>query len=140
MLGDVFRRVVRDRPDMKIVGEISDPLGLLLEVGSRRAQVVIMGSKTTEPPGICSHLFNEYPHVKVLSVSADGRRALLCDLRPRQVVIADASAQALLDTVRAAFAPGEAQTDAAHHIPGGAKTQSAGCPAVVGESLDKQNN
>jgi len=119
MLGEVFRRVVRDQPDMTVVGEISDPLGLLLEVGSRRAQVVIMGSKTTQPPGICSHLFNEYPHVKVLSVRADGRRALLCDLRPRRVVIADASVQALLDIVRAAFAGGGAQTDAAGDFPGG---------------------
>ncbi len=102
MLRDVFKQVMSDQPDMEVVGELTDPMALLLAARQTQAEVVIVGLENSELPGICSHLLSEYPHIKVLGVTADGRRAFLYELRPRKVPIGEVSPLGLLDAIRTA--------------------------------------
>ncbi len=102
MLRDAFTQLVAGQPDMELVGDLADPLGLLLAVGQTRTDAVIVGLHDSEFPGICSHLLSEYPHIKVVGVTADGRNACLYELRPQMRPIGEASPRGVLDAIRAA--------------------------------------
>ena len=102
ILRDVFKQVVADQSDMDVVGELFDPFGLLLAAGQTRADVVILGLHNSEFPGICSHLLSEYPHIKILGVTEDGRRACLYELRPQKIPVGEVSPEGLLAAIRTA--------------------------------------
>ena len=102
MMRDVFKQVVEDQSDMEVVGDLTDPVELLLAAGQRQADVVVLGLNDADFPGICSHLLSEYPHLKLLGVTADGRRAFLYELRPQKVAIGEVSPEGLLAAIRTA--------------------------------------
>ncbi len=102
MLRDLFKHVVAEQTDMDLVGELLDPLGLLLAAGQTHADVVILGLHNSEFPGICSHLLGEYPHIKILGVTEDGRRAYLYELRPEKIPVGEVSPEGLLAAIRTA--------------------------------------
>jgi hypothetical protein len=63
--------LVRAEPDMIIVGRVTDRVELLLAVDDRVEVVVLGAPHSTPPPGICSHLLNEYLNLKILVLAAD---------------------------------------------------------------------
>jgi DNA-binding NarL/FixJ family response regulator len=101
MMRDVFKQML-EQPDIEIVGELDDPLGLLLAAGRTHADVVILGLNDAEFPGVSTHLLSEYPHIKILGVTEDGRRAYLYELRPQKVAVGEVSPQGLLKAIRSA--------------------------------------
>ena len=101
-LGDNFKRAVTDQPDMELVGEVRNGVELLLTAGHTHADVVILGLQDSELPGICSHLLDEFPQIKVLAVSAGGQQAFLYEFRPRMVSLHEVSPESLLAAIRAA--------------------------------------
>ncbi len=113
MLRDVFKKVVADQPDMEVVGELDDSVGLLLAAGRTRADVVVLGLQNSELPGVCSHLLSEYPQIKVLGVTSDGRGAFLYELQPQKAPIGEVSPEGLLDAIRMAVRVGS--TGSAQH-------------------------
>ena len=75
LLRDVFEHALRDA-GIDVVGSPPDLLSLLLTIKQSRAAVVFLsaagaGSHSKEP-GICSHLLNEFPQLKIVMVSTDG--------------------------------------------------------------------
>jgi hypothetical protein len=68
---------------------------LLMAAGETRADVVILRLQDSAPPGICSHLLNEYPHVKILGVSPDGHEAFLYEVRAQRVPVGGVSVEGL---------------------------------------------
>lgn len=106
--GDNFKRAVTDQPDMELVGEVRNGVELLLAAGRKHADIVIIGLQNSDPPGIYSHLLDEYPHIKVLAVAPDGHRACLFELRPQKFSIGEASVDRLLAVIRAAAQNGGA--------------------------------
>lgn len=102
MLRDAFTQLVAGQPDMRLVGNLADPLGLLLAAGQTRTDAIIMGLRDSEFPGICSHLLGEYPHIKVVGITRDGRRAFLYELRPQRAALGEVSPQDVLDAIRGA--------------------------------------
>jgi DNA-binding NarL/FixJ family response regulator len=102
ILRDVLARTLADQPDMVLVGELGTSMELILAAGETRADVVILGLDDAEFPGVASHLLGEYPHLKFLGVSADGRNAYLCELRPWKVRLMDVSPQGLVGAIRMA--------------------------------------
>lgn len=102
LLRDVIRYLLSDQPDMEVIGNISDWLELLVTAREMHADVVILGVESSELPGICSHLLHELPDIKLLGVTDDTRHAFLHELRPQKVPLREASAQGLLDAIRAA--------------------------------------
>ena len=88
LLHDVFEHALRDA-GIDVVGSPADSLSLLLTIKERRAEVVFLtapDSDLAKAPGICSHLLNEFPKLKIVMVSTDkyaitdvGVRTLHCD-------------------------------------------------------------
>jgi len=102
MLRGILKKAISTEPDMEIVGELADGIPLLLAAAQTQADVVITGLQDSELPGICSHLLNEYPHIKVLGLTADGRHGSLYEFQLHEVPLGEISQQELLAAIRAA--------------------------------------
>ncbi len=77
-LKERLRGLVGAQPDMEMVGEVFDSVELLLAVGQRNADLVILSlAEGGTEPGICSHLLGEYPHLSILALSQHGEVAVL---------------------------------------------------------------
>ena len=103
MLRDVVLQLLDGQADMTVVGDMEDPIDTLLAAERTHADVVVLGMEDDELPGVASHLLDEYPYLKVLAVTPDGRRAFLYELRPELVALGEASPDVLLQAIRTAF-------------------------------------
>ena len=77
------------------------------EVARIRPDVVILGLEVDSPgddglPAEARRLLEHHPWAKVLSVSHDGRVAVLYELRPRRTALGEASPEKILDTILSA--------------------------------------
>lgn len=78
MLSDVIRNMVTHQPDMEVVGEVIDPIELLIAVKKIQVDVVIITPVTSAAtPRICSQLLEEHPSLKVMTLPAEGNTAYL---------------------------------------------------------------
>ena len=100
MILDMLARVAVDQSDLEIIEEIGDGVELLVAVGQTHADVVVLGLRDSELPGICSHLLSEYPDLKILGVTADGRRGFLYELRPQRIPLGEISPEKLCAAIR----------------------------------------
>jgi len=100
---DVLGEVFASQADVRVVGDVNDQAEVLLAVGRTAADVVILGMQDAELPGIASHLFDQYPHLKILAVSSERRQAFLYELRPQLVSIGEMDAHGLLHAIRTAI-------------------------------------
>ena len=55
---------------MEVVGQSSNSLDLLCSIDRLRPEVVFLWADGLKEPGIVSHLLQEFPHLKVVVVSA----------------------------------------------------------------------
>lgn len=102
MLRDVFSQVLADQPDMEVVGDLTDIIDLRAVAGQTRSDVAILGLHDSGFPGICTHLLDEHPRLKILGVTPDGRRAYLYELRPSKIPVGDVSPAGVLAAIREA--------------------------------------
>ncbi|HEX3033578.1 MAG TPA: hypothetical protein VHT73_00390 [Thermodesulfobacteriota bacterium] len=73
-----LKALIQQQTDMKVVGEVLDPIELLLKVNETQADIVVL--TLPEPgsePGIITHLFAEFPQVLVLAISSVCEEAFL---------------------------------------------------------------
>src|SRR4029453_1072191 len=71
-LEDDVMDLIRSQPGIEVVGAAAPPTELLLAAGSLDVDVVVVGAPPgSEPPGIASHLLDQYPHLRVLAVAPD---------------------------------------------------------------------
>jgi len=79
MLREALRETIRREPILNMVGEVSDPVDLLVAVRQTQANVVIMTWPETDGvPGVCSHLLLEFPELVVIGISATSDRVVAC--------------------------------------------------------------
>jgi len=89
LLRDVFEHALRNA-GIDVVGSPPDSMALLLAIKERRAEVVFLTAPDSDDPakapGICSHILNEFPQLKIVMVSTDkyaitdvGVRTLYCN-------------------------------------------------------------
>ena len=71
----LFREVLHylaTNAGMEVVGQSSDSLDLLCSIERLHPEVVFLWtSEASKEPGICSHLLQEYPELKIVVVSPD---------------------------------------------------------------------
>jgi len=91
---------VLDQPDLEVIGVVGDHLEILLSTRLTEADVIVLGIQEAALPGPVDRLLQEHPHVKVLVVTPDGRRAFLYELRRHAVPLGQASPDRLLDAIR----------------------------------------
>jgi DNA-binding NarL/FixJ family response regulator len=77
-----FREAIGPPTDVEVVGVVERPTALLAEAGALRADVVVVAWLGRDVPGITSHLLDQYPHIRVVAVRPDGRRAVVSTMRP----------------------------------------------------------
>jgi len=74
LLREVFEHALRDA-GIDVVGSPLDNFSLLLAVKEGDADVVFLTSPNSgdrlKTPGICSHLLNEFPQLKIVILSQD---------------------------------------------------------------------
>ena len=109
ILREVVREIIARQPDMEVVGEILDPLGVLLAVKETEADVVVIGLRDSEEPGLVSHLLAECPYVTVLGLASHGDTAIIVQMCLWRKEIVDPSAVNILRALRNAVRePGSA--------------------------------
>ena len=97
MMREVVREIVESQQDMEVVGEVLNPVEVLVAVREAKPDAVILALKDSEEPGLCSHLVAEYPNLTILGLAPDGRTALI---RPRRQEIVHPSGANILSTLR----------------------------------------
>jgi hypothetical protein len=95
-----IEELVRAEPDMTLVGRVTGRVELLLAVDNGIEVVVIGAPHRKPPPGICSHLLNEYPDLKVLVLSADTGELDVYWRGLRRKHLGSLSGAALVDRIR----------------------------------------
>jgi DNA-binding NarL/FixJ family response regulator len=99
-----LKELIQSQGNMKMVGEASDPIHLLLTVNDTQADVVIMGDTPSDRvPGICTHLLAEYPDLLVLTLSTQQQRAFLYQRKITRDELLDASPEGLITKISEAF-------------------------------------
>jgi hypothetical protein len=104
MLSDIITNAIDGQPDMEVVGALRQRGALRSAVGAARADVVMLGLRDGDLPSDCVALFDAYPWIRVLGVSADGRRAFLYELRPQRLPLGEISPDGLVEAIRTASA------------------------------------
>lgn len=97
---EILQGVFVDQADMRVVGAVNGPVELLVAAGQTGADVVILEMEDTELPGVASHLLDQYPRLKILTITADGRRMFLYQLRPQLVSLGEVEPQRLLQIIK----------------------------------------
>jgi DNA-binding NarL/FixJ family response regulator len=121
MMREVLRNIIAHEADMKIVGEFTDPVELLLAAKETRADAVIVEMLGAEEPGLCSHLLAECPNVTILVLASAGNTAFIEQLCPWRQEIADPSevniVRALRQAVRTPCSSEAGETNGRNNIP-----------------------
>lgn len=103
MMREVFREIIERQSDMEVVGEVLDPLDILMAVREMEADAVILAVKDSEEPGLCSHLLSENPNLTILGLTSEGKSAFIEQLCPRRREIIDPSEGSILSALREAI-------------------------------------
>lgn len=101
LLSEVIRNMIGHQPDMVVVDEVVDPIELLLTARATAVDVVIVTPlESNGEPKICHHLLAEYPHLKIVTLSARGEAAYLYQAGADRLCIDEPSEQSVLNTIR----------------------------------------
>jgi len=100
MMREVVREMIEALPDMEVVGEVVNPVDLLVAVRETGADALILGLEDSEEPGVTSHLLAEYPDLTILGLAANGKKAFV---RPRRQEILAPTGAKILTAIRHAI-------------------------------------
>jgi len=106
LLSEVIRYMVERQADMEVMGEVLDPIELLLAVKATGAGVVIVTPlEANGEPHICIQLLAKYPQLKIVTLSAKGEAAYLYESGSHKKRIDEPSEPSLLGAIREAMHP-----------------------------------
>ena len=77
MTGDIVGRLLKTEPECEVVAELPERDGLLDAIRQHRPSIVVVGLKKADVGPGWDDLFVAYPHLQVLAVTPEGRRACL---------------------------------------------------------------
>ncbi len=104
LLSEVIRYMVAGQADMEVMGEVLDPIELLLAVKATGAGVVIVTPlEANGDPHICLQLLAKYPYLKIVTQSAKGEAAYLYQTGAHKQRIDEPSEQSILGAIREAM-------------------------------------
>jgi chemotaxis response regulator CheB len=87
---------------MEVVGESSDSLDLLCSIGRLQPEVIFLWTADRlKEPGICSHLLQEYPHLKIVVISPE--RYTISDVGVRARQFSDFSVDSIRTSLLESF-------------------------------------
>ena len=101
MLSEVIRSMIGRQEDMEVVGEVLDPIELLIAARVMPVDVVIITPlKVDGEPRICSHLLAKHPLLKIIILSPDGETAFLYRSDLPKIRIDEPSEQEICSAIR----------------------------------------
>jgi DNA-binding NarL/FixJ family response regulator len=103
LLHEIVETMVTSQPDMASAGCVRRSESVAEAARRVRADLVILGENHEGADGAPWDVLNEYPRLKLLTISSDGHRATRYELRPHQVVIDEISPENLIGAIRAAM-------------------------------------
>ena len=106
MQGTLAPQIVQhilEQTDMLLVGQIQNPIDLLLAVDMGVDVLVMTSSDAIQLPGIGTHLLSEYPHLRIIVIESEQALAMMYWLGLRQRELGTVSPETLLDDIRHAF-------------------------------------
>lgn len=108
LLSEVIRYMVARQADMEVMGEVLDPIELLLAVEATDAGVVIVTPlEANGEPHICLQLLAKYPQLKIVTQSAKGEAAYLYQSGSPKQRIDEPSEQSILGAIRECIRDGK---------------------------------
>jgi chemotaxis response regulator CheB len=103
VLSEFVTELVKEQPDMTLVGQIEGNLEALVAARTGVDVVILGAAQLHPPPGICSHLLNEAPHLKILVVSTGEAKATGYSLGVRRFRFQALSAGSLIQDIRTLY-------------------------------------
>ena len=101
IISDVIRNIIESQPDMKLLGEVVDPIQLIVATSEREVDVVIVTPlKAKREPIICRYLLAEHPNLKIVVLMAKGDAAYLYQSGADKKTIEDPCAETILNIIR----------------------------------------
>lgn len=99
MLRQILRRIAADAPDLDVVAELPDVELDSPDVLTAEPDVVIAGTDRATEEAVAG-LFHQRHAPRVLGISADGRQAILYEMRPHRVPLGELAPTTLIAAVR----------------------------------------
>lgn len=100
MLVDIIKDITASHEDIDVIGELTDHDELTQTAIRTRADVVVVGKATENGRDDYRDLLRRRPQLKVLAITADGRRGFLHELQPRVISLGEVSPSSLIDAIR----------------------------------------
>jgi len=99
LLSDLIKGIIVSSEGLHFVGETVKSAGILRAAASTKADVIILRDKDMSAEKVY-RVLHRRPRLKIIAISADGRRGCLYELRPRAKMIRDLSAENLIAAIR----------------------------------------
>lgn len=101
LLSDVICNLIEGQSDMEIIGEVTDPLKLLITTRDHNADAVIITPlKANGEPRLCRQLLAEHPLLMIITLDTVTDTAYLYRLNSERVRILAPSGIAILGILR----------------------------------------
>lgn len=93
------------QPDVEVIAAAPcKGLELLLLLRKTEPEVLVIESEPSRAPGLCDLVFGEYPHLRILAVSPDGRNVSLHWLKAESRIVQVSELGDISDEIRTALA------------------------------------
>jgi hypothetical protein len=100
VMREIIRDLLSDEQGLDLVVEAVADVDLSGLVDATRADVLVMSLRDAALPDAASRVLESHPRVRLLGVVADGRDAILYELRPHHRSLGDVSPTALVAALR----------------------------------------
>ena len=100
ILLDMITDIVAPHAEMMVAGKMQDTADIRAAVKKTRADVVILNEPAIGPSQNYQELLYSRPHLRVLSITSDGRHFFLHKLRPVRAALGEVSPESLVQAIR----------------------------------------
>lgn len=103
VLRELFTQQLMEQGDIQVVGYSQDNVSIMLQT-REGVDVIILGApRLKPPPGICSHLLNEFPNVRILVYSLEQNALTGYWLGVRKCHVQHINTTTLVESIRTLF-------------------------------------
>jgi hypothetical protein len=100
MLLDMVTDILAVHPEMMVSGTAQEAVGICTTVKKCKADVVILSEPVGRKHQDYSELLHSRPHLKVFSITSDGHRFFLHQLKPHRTALGEISPVSLIEAIR----------------------------------------
>ena len=101
LLSEIIRNLIERQPDMKVTGEVIDPIELIFALRVTPADVVIITPhKANGTPRICGQLLKEHPQLTILILTEESEAVYIFQSGLHRKCIERPSEQTIINVIR----------------------------------------